>query len=150
LKVICYKLLSKFFSVCLLLEKIINKKYFPVKETFNLIFRKVFSFYFGWKTLFICCEKFKNILFFFVDYIKFDLQSFDCAIYFVLISRKFDLIFRKIFYFYFGWKTLSISCKKIQKYLIICWLYQIWLLIFWLLYILFWILFLLLFFNFFP
>jgi len=149
LKVICYKLLSKFFSVCLLLEKIINKKYFPVKETFNLIFRKVFFFYFGWKTLFICCEKFKNILFFLLI-ISNLISNPLIAIYFVLIFRKFDLIFRKIFYFYFGWKTLSISCKKIQKYLIICWLYQIWLLIFWLLYILFWILFLLLFFNFFP
>jgi hypothetical protein len=59
LKVVFGKLFFKFFYVCLLLEKLvnkkyfpINKKYFPVKEKFNLISRKVFSFYFGRKTLF--------------------------------------------------------------------------------------------------
>ena len=42
----------------MLLEKLvnekyfpINEKYFPVKEKFDLISRKVFSFYFGRKTL---------------------------------------------------------------------------------------------------
>jgi hypothetical protein len=77
------KLFSKFSCVCLPLEKLINGKYFPVKEKFGLIFRKVFSFYFERKTLSESCEKFRNIILF-ADYIKFDLQTFDCYIYFVL------------------------------------------------------------------
>jgi hypothetical protein len=48
-----------------------------------LIFRKVFSFYFGRKTLSRSCEKFRNIILF-VDYVKFGPQTFDCYIYFVL------------------------------------------------------------------
>jgi hypothetical protein len=35
--------LSKFFYIYLLLEKLVNGKYFPVKEKFSLVFRKVFS-----------------------------------------------------------------------------------------------------------
>jgi hypothetical protein len=31
------------------LEKLINEKYFSVKEKFGLVFKKVFSFYFGGK-----------------------------------------------------------------------------------------------------
>jgi hypothetical protein len=81
--VIFEKLFSKFSYVCLPLEKLINGKYFPVKEKFGLIFRKVFSFYFERKTLSESCEKFRNIILF-ADYIKFDLQTFDCYIYFVL------------------------------------------------------------------
>jgi len=83
IKVIFEKLFSKFSCVCLPLEKLINGKYFPVKEKFGLIFRKVFSFYFERKTLSESCEKFRNIILF-ADYIKFDLQTFDCYIYFVL------------------------------------------------------------------
>jgi len=45
------------------------EKYFPGK--------------FGRKTLSGSCEKFKNIILF-ADYIKFDPQTFDCYIYFVL------------------------------------------------------------------
>jgi hypothetical protein len=74
----------------LLLEKLVNEKYFPaigkyflVKGKFGLVFRKVFSFYFGRKTLSGSCEKFKNIILF-VDYIKFSPQTFNCYIYFVL------------------------------------------------------------------
>jgi len=37
------KLLFKFFYIYLLLEKLINKKHFPVKEKFDLVSRKVFS-----------------------------------------------------------------------------------------------------------
>jgi len=51
------------------------------------------------------------------------------------IKEKFSLVSRKVFSFYFGWNTLSRSCKKIQKYYVICWLYQIWSSMFWLLYI---------------
>jgi hypothetical protein len=70
-KLVFRKSLSKLLSICLLLEKLINKKhfsvnkkYFPVKEKFGLIFRKVFSFYFERKTLSGSCEKFKNIILF--------------------------------------------------------------------------------------
>jgi len=37
------------FFIYLLLKKLINGKYFPVKEEFNLIFRKIFSFILGRK-----------------------------------------------------------------------------------------------------
>ena len=85
-KVIFGKLLSKLFSVCLLLEKMANRKYFPVnekhfqvKEKFGLVFRKVFSFYFGRKTLSRSYEKFRNIILF-ADYIKFGPQTFDIKV----------------------------------------------------------------------
>ena len=38
------KISSKFFCICLLLEKLVNKKYFLVKEKFSLISRKMFFF----------------------------------------------------------------------------------------------------------
>jgi len=69
-KVISGKPLSKLSCVCLPLEKLINRKHFPVKGKFGLVFKKVFSFYFGWKTLSGSCEKFKNVILF-ADYIKF-------------------------------------------------------------------------------
>jgi hypothetical protein len=50
-KVVSGKSLSKLSCVCLLLEKLVNGKHFPVKEKFGLVFRKVFS----WK---IWAEKF--------------------------------------------------------------------------------------------
>jgi hypothetical protein len=72
------KLLFK-INFCLLLKKLINKKYFLVnkkyfsaKEKFGLVFKKVFSFYFGRKTFSRSYEKFRNIILF-ADYIKFDL-----------------------------------------------------------------------------
>jgi hypothetical protein len=58
-------------------------KHFPVKGKFDLVFKKVFSFYFGRKTLSGNCEKFRNVILF-ADYIKFDPQTFVCYIYFVL------------------------------------------------------------------
>ena len=51
-----------------------------MKEKFNLVFRKMFSFYFGQKTLSRSCEKFRNVILF-ADYIKFDPQTFNCYIY---------------------------------------------------------------------
>jgi len=90
-KVVSRKPLSKLSYVCLPLGKLVNEKHFlingkhfPVKEKFGLASRKVFSFYFGRKTLSESCEKFRNIILF-ADYIKFDPQTFDCYIYFVLI-----------------------------------------------------------------
>ena len=53
------------------------------KGKFDLVFRKIFSFYFGRKTLSGSCEKFRNVILF-VDYIKFGPQTFDCYIYFIL------------------------------------------------------------------
>jgi hypothetical protein len=41
--VIFEKLFFKFFNIYLLLGKLVNEKYFPIKEKFGLIFRKVFS-----------------------------------------------------------------------------------------------------------
>ena len=89
-KVISGKPLSKLSCVCLPLEKLVNRKHFPVnrkhfpvKGKFGLVFRKVFFFYFGRKTLSKSCEKFRNIILF-ADYIKFGSQTFDCYIYFVL------------------------------------------------------------------
>jgi hypothetical protein len=79
-KVVFWKLFS---CVCLLLGKLINGKYFSVKGKFSLVFRKIFFFYFGWKTLSGSYEKFRNVILF-VDYIKFGSQTFDCYIYFVL------------------------------------------------------------------
>jgi len=48
-KLVSRKLLSKLSCVCLPLEKLVNGKHFPIKEKFSLVFRKVFSFYFGGK-----------------------------------------------------------------------------------------------------
>ena len=83
------KLFFKFFYFYLSLEKLINEKhfpvnekYFPVKEKFGLIFMKVFSFYFGRKTLFENCKKIRNVILF-ADYIKSDPQTFNCYIYFL-------------------------------------------------------------------
>jgi len=81
-KLIFKKLFFKLFCIYLLLEKLVNIKYFPVKEKFGLVSKKVF-FYFGQKTLSENCEKFRNIILF-ADYIKFGPQTFDCYIYFVL------------------------------------------------------------------
>jgi hypothetical protein len=49
-------------------------------KKFGLVSRKVFFFYFGWKTLSENYKKFRNIIIF-ADYIKFDPQTFDCYIY---------------------------------------------------------------------
>jgi hypothetical protein len=45
-KVVSGKLLSKLSCVCLLLEKLVIGKHFPVKEKFGLVSRKMFSFLF--------------------------------------------------------------------------------------------------------
>jgi hypothetical protein len=48
---ISWKPLFKLSCVCLPLGKLVNEKHFPVKGKFGLVSRKVFSFYFGRKTL---------------------------------------------------------------------------------------------------
>ena len=128
-KVVSWKSPSKLSCVYLSLEKLINEKYFLIKEKFGLVFRKVFSFYFERKTLSRSCEKIRNIIFF-IDYIKFGSQTFDCYIYFVLKFfffqfhlLEFDLIWffiltfgpyfydRYFFfsYYFFNWNFLSIK-----------------------------------------
>jgi hypothetical protein len=81
--VVFRKSLFKLSCVYLSLEKLINGKHFSVKEKLGLVFRKVFSFYFGRKTLSESCEKFKNVILF-AAYIKFGPQTFDFYIYFIL------------------------------------------------------------------
>jgi hypothetical protein len=82
--------------MCLLLEKLVNKKYFSVKKIFYLIYWKLFSFNFGRKIFFKSCEKFKNIILF-ADYNKFGYQTFNCYIFcfeffFQFHPLEFDLI----------------------------------------------------------
>ena len=77
------KLLFKLSCVYLSLEKLVNEKHFPVKEKFGLVSKKIFSFYFGQKHFPEVMKNFENVILF-ADYIKFDPQTFDCYIYFVL------------------------------------------------------------------
>ena len=82
-KVVSGKPLSKLFCVCLLLEKLVNGKHFPVKEKFGLVFKKVFCLEnLGEKHFPEVVKNLKMSLF--ADYIKFEPQTFDCYIYFVL------------------------------------------------------------------
>ena len=71
MKVVSCKPLSKLFYVYLPLEKLINKEYFPIKEKFGLVSKKMFFFYFEWNTLSRSCKKKKQTMLF-VDYNKFD------------------------------------------------------------------------------
>jgi hypothetical protein len=85
----------KFFCVSLLLKKLVNEKYFPVKEKFSLVFKKVF--FFLRKTLSKSYKKFRHVMLF-ADYIKFDPQTFDCYIFyfeffFFNLRIWFNLIF---------------------------------------------------------
>jgi len=36
------------------------------------------------------------------------------------IKEKFNLVSKKVFWFYFGQKTLSRNCETLKKYLVIC------------------------------
>jgi hypothetical protein len=78
-----------------------------------LVFRKVFSFYFGQKTLFRSCEKFRNVILF-DDYIKFGSQTFDCYIYFVLnIFFQFHPL---EFNFYINFDPYFYNCYLLFSY----------------------------------
>ena len=59
------------------------KNTFRSKKNLAWFLGKYFPEKFGLKTLFENCEKFKNIILF-VNYFKFDPQTFECYIYFVL------------------------------------------------------------------
>jgi len=95
-KVVSWKPFSKLFYICLSLKKLVNRKHFSVKGKFDLVFEKIFSFYFGRKTLFRSCDKIKNIMLY-ADYIKFDIQTFDCYI-FILFEIIYEIV---IFFFNF-------------------------------------------------
>jgi hypothetical protein len=112
--------ISKLSCVCLPLGKLVDRKYFPVNEKhflvkgrFGLVSRKVFSFYFGWKTLSGSCEKFINFILF-AEYIKFGPQTFDCYIYFVL--NIFFSISSLRFNFYINFAPHFYNCYLIFPY----------------------------------
>jgi hypothetical protein len=93
----------------------IIKKHLKTKIDFkfSLVFRKVFSFYFGRKTLSGSCEKFRNVILF-AYYIKFGPQTFDCYIYFVLnICFQFHLL---EFYFYIKFGPHFYNCYLLFPY----------------------------------
>jgi hypothetical protein len=104
-KVVSGKPLFKLSCVCLLLEKLVNGKHFlvngkhfPVKGKFGLISRKVFSVYFGRKTLSGSCEKFKNIILF-ADYIQFGYILIAIYIYiyiYIILNIYFSISSLKI------------------------------------------------------
>ena len=76
--------------------KIGQWKTLPVKVKFGLVYKIVFFFYFGWKTLSKSCEKITNIVLF-EYYNKFYPQTFDCYIFcfeffFQFYHLEFDLI----------------------------------------------------------
>jgi len=83
MKFIFLKFIFKIFYVYLSLKKLVNKKHFPVKKNLASFSGKFFSGKFGRKTFSGSCEKFRNVILF-ADYIKFNPQTFDCYIYFVL------------------------------------------------------------------
>jgi len=121
---VLWELLSKLSCVCLPLEKLVNEKHFPVKEKFSLVFRKVFSFYFGRKTLSKSCEKIRKVMLF-DDCIKFDHQTFDCYIFcfeffFQFHPLEFDLIW---FDFYINFGPHFYDCYLLFSYHFLNWIF---------------------------
>jgi hypothetical protein len=103
------KSLSKLSYVYLPLEKLVNGKHFPVKGKFDLVSRKIFSFYFERKTLSGSCEKFRNVILF-VDHIKFNPQTFDCYIYFIFQFHPLE------FNFYINFGPYFYNCYLLFPY----------------------------------
>jgi len=99
----------------LLLKKLINEKYFSVKEKFGLVFRKVFFFYFGRKTLSGSCEKFRNVILF-ADYIKFSPQTFNCYIYIYIVLNIFFQFHPLKFNFYINFGPHFYNCYLFFPY----------------------------------
>jgi hypothetical protein len=93
---------------------LVNEKHFSVKEKFGLIFMKVFSFYFGRKTLSGSCEKFKNIILF-ADYIKFGPQTFNWYVY--ILFWIFVFQFHSLeFNFYINFDLYFYNCYLLFPY----------------------------------
>jgi hypothetical protein len=138
--------LFKVSCVCLPLEKLIRWKHFLVKTKFDLVFRKIFSFYFGRKILFQKLWKNKKNILLFIDYIKFSPPSFNCYIYFLIIIFLFfssisslriwfNLIFISIWslfflflflflfsYPFFNWSFL---CIRFDPHFFYCYLFNL-------------------------
>jgi len=122
-KVVSGKPLFKLSCVCLLLEKLVNgkhflvnKKHFPVKGKFGLISRKVFSVYFGRKTLSGSCEKFKNIILF-ADYIQFGYILIAIYIYIYILFWIFIFQFHLLkFNFYINFGPHFYNCYLLFPY----------------------------------
>jgi hypothetical protein len=68
-------------------RKVGQHKIFCSQRKIYIGFRKVFSFYFGRKTLFRSYEKFRNPMLF-ADYIKFSPQTFDCYFFSSISSLR--------------------------------------------------------------
>jgi len=81
---------SKLFCVYLPLEKLVNGKHFPIKGKFGLVSRKVFSWKIWAENTFWKLWKFKNIILF-VDYIKFDPQTFNCLYIYIYFNIYFSI-----------------------------------------------------------
>jgi hypothetical protein len=80
-KVVFLEIIFKIILFFILLEKLVNEKYFSVKKKFNVIFKKKFFFYFREKYFLEVVKKIKNIMLF-IDYIKFNIQTFNCYIFY--------------------------------------------------------------------
>jgi hypothetical protein len=114
-KIVSEKLRSKLSCVCLPLEKLINKKHFSIKEKLDLVSRKVFSFYFGRKTLSESCEKFRNVILF-TDYIKLVLKLL-IAIYIYILFWIFIFQFYPLeFNFYINFGHYFYNCYLLFPY----------------------------------
>jgi hypothetical protein len=83
------------------LEKLINEKHVLIKKKIDVVFRKIFSFYFRRKILSRNYKNIRNIMLF-ADYIKFDPKTFDCyifcfEIFFQFHRLKFDFYIKFLF-----------------------------------------------------
>ena len=99
-----------------IIRKLVNGKHFSVKEKFDLVSRKVLSFYFGRKILSGSCENFKNIILF-ADYIKFDPQTFNCHIYIYIYYFEYFFQFHPLeFDFYINLDPYFYNCYLLFSY----------------------------------
>jgi hypothetical protein len=97
----------KFFCVSLLLKKLVNEKYFPVKEKFSLVFKKVFFFY---------GKHFLKVI-----------KNLDMLCYLLIIS---NLILKLLIVIY----SILNFFSSILEFDLIWFLYQLWSLFLWLLF----------------
>jgi hypothetical protein len=119
-KVIFEKLFSKLFYICFPLKKLVNRKNFPVnekhvlvKEKFGLISRKVFSFYFGRKTLYGSYEKFKNINYLLIiSNLILKLLIAIYILFWIFVFRFYPLEFN----FYINFSPYFYNCYLIFSY----------------------------------
>jgi hypothetical protein len=102
MKIDFWKLIFEFLFICLSLKKLVSKNYFSIKKKFSLVSRKIFSFYFLWKTLSRSYEKKLKMLCYLLIISNLVLKLL-IGIYFVLICFSilsfriwFNLIFISI------------------------------------------------------